>query len=183
MKSHSHFQSSLWASRRGPPLPAPINPPPGFRLQVGNDGHVGGWFYFTKVKGRYEGRLVKMFSQPGDPVIDVCAKCTGKQKNAPMLGLVIVKDMKRDGLKYEDGSILDPRDGTVYHAQMELTQTDRSYRCAVISAFRCSGRRRYGPGCRTMRWRRPTFQGVRFDNRLRVCAFALRLRSPDRPQG
>ena len=62
-----------------------------------------------------------MFGKPGDPEIDVCAKCTGKQKNAPMLGLVIVKGMKRDGLKYEDGSILDPRDGTVYHAQMELS--------------------------------------------------------------
>ena len=73
------------------------------------------------MNGRYEGRLVKMFTEPGDPTIDVCAKCTGKQKNAPMLGLVIVKDMKRDGLKYEDGSILDPRDGTVYHALMELS--------------------------------------------------------------
>jgi len=93
----------------------------GFWQQVDNDGHVGGWFYFTKVNGSYEGRLVKMFKQPGDPAIDVCAKCTGKQKNAPMLGLVIVKDMKRDGLKYEDGSILDPRDGTVYHALMELS--------------------------------------------------------------
>lgn len=93
----------------------------GFWEQVDNDGHVGGWFYFTQVKGRYEGRLVKMFGKPGDPVFTVCASCTGNQKNAPMLGLVIVKGMKRDGLKYEDGAILDPRDGTVYHAQMELS--------------------------------------------------------------
>jgi uncharacterized protein (DUF2147 family) len=93
----------------------------GFWQQVDNDGHVGGWFYFNKVNGLYQGRLVKMFSKPGEPVFDVCAKCTGKQKNAPMLGLVIIKDMKRDGLKYQEGSILDPRDGTVYHAQMELS--------------------------------------------------------------
>ena len=93
----------------------------GFWQQVDNDGHVGGWFYFAKVNGLYEGRLVKMFNKPGYPVFDVCAKCTGKQRNAPMLGLVIIKDMKRDRLKYEDGSILDPRGGTVYHAQMELS--------------------------------------------------------------
>jgi uncharacterized protein (DUF2147 family) len=105
----------------GPALAGADTTAAGFWQQVDNDGHVGGWFYFTKVNGRYEGRLVKMFKQPGDPTIDVCAKCTGKQKNAPMLGLVIVKDMKRNGLKYEDGSILDPRDGTVYHAQMELS--------------------------------------------------------------
>jgi uncharacterized protein (DUF2147 family) len=93
----------------------------GFWEQTDNDGHVGAWFYFDQVKGRYQGRLVKMFVKPGEPTFEVCAKCSGKQKNAPMLGLVIVKGMKRDGLKYEEGSILDPRDGTVYHAQMELS--------------------------------------------------------------
>ena len=40
-----------------------------------------------------------------------------------MLGLTIVKGMKRNGNKYDDGSILDPRDGTVYHAQMERART------------------------------------------------------------
>ena len=37
------------------------------------------------------------------------------------MGLTIVKGMKRNGNKYAGGTILDPRDGTVYHAQMELS--------------------------------------------------------------
>lgn len=109
------------AAGPGPALAASDRTATGFWEQVDNDGHVGGWFYFNEVNGRYDGRLVKMFKDPGDPDMDVCGKCQGSQKNAPMLGLVIVKGMKRDGLKYQDGSILDPRDGTVYHAQMELS--------------------------------------------------------------
>jgi uncharacterized protein (DUF2147 family) len=55
------------------------------------------------------------------PLVTVCAKCEGNQKDAPMLGLTIVKGMRRDGRKYDEGTILDPRDGKVYHAQMELS--------------------------------------------------------------
>ena len=95
----------------------------GFWAQVGDDGKVGGWFFFEKHDGLYEGRLVKMFKQQGDThhYSDVCDKCEGAEKNAPMLGLTIIKGMHRDGNKYDDGSILDPRDGTVYHAQMEVS--------------------------------------------------------------
>jgi hypothetical protein len=94
----------------------------GFWQQVDDDGFVGGWFFFVERNGLYEGRLVKMFKKPGAPEYsDLCDKCEGDQKDAPMLGLTMVKGMKRTGSKYDEGSILDPRDGTVYHAQMELS--------------------------------------------------------------
>jgi uncharacterized protein (DUF2147 family) len=94
----------------------------GFWQQADEDGFVGGWFYFSEKNGLYEGRLVKMFKKPGSTEFsDKCEKCEGDQKDALMLGLTIVKGMKRDGHKYEEGSILDPRDGTLYHAQMKLS--------------------------------------------------------------
>lgn len=111
------------------PTPSAVQPdqPPsavGFWAQISDDGKVGGWFFFEKHDGLYDGRLVKMFKQPGDQhhYSDVCEKCEGDEKDAPMLGLTIVKGMKREGNKYQDGTILDPRDGTVYHAQMEVSQ-------------------------------------------------------------
>ncbi len=121
MRAAVKFAAIALALGPGPAVASGDKTAAGFWQQADNDGHVGAWFYFVEVNGRYQGRLVRMFKKPGDPTFEICAKCAGKQKNAPMLGLVIVKDMKRDGLKYEDGSILDPRDGTVYHAQMELS--------------------------------------------------------------
>jgi len=99
----------------------------GFWKQFNDDGSVGGWFYFVQKDGLFEGRLVKMFKKPGGPVYsNACEKCEGAQKDAPMLGLTIVKGMKRDGHSYQEGSILDPRDGTIYHAQMELSADGKS---------------------------------------------------------
>ncbi len=94
----------------------------GLWQEADDQGHIGGWFLFVEKDGLYEGRLVKMFKQPGEQrLVETCRKCPGDQKDAPMLGLTIVKGMKRDGNAYEGGTILDPRDGTVYHAQMELS--------------------------------------------------------------
>lgn len=102
--------------------PAPEPTASGFWKQTDDDGHVGGWFLFEEKNGVFEGRLVKMFKRPGETkIVKTCQKCEGDQKDAPMLGLTIVKGMKRDGNKYEEGSILDPRDGSVYHAEMELS--------------------------------------------------------------
>jgi uncharacterized protein (DUF2147 family) len=114
------------AAHSGSPKPVAHTGPPttaaGFWAQVGDDGKTGGWFFFWERNGEFEGRLVKMFKQPGEQqIIDTCEKCEGDQKGAAMLGLTIVKGMKRDGYKYEDGTIMDPRDGSVYHAQMEMS--------------------------------------------------------------
>jgi uncharacterized protein (DUF2147 family) len=94
----------------------------GFWAQAGEDGFVNSWFYFTEKKGRYVGRVVKAFKKPDAPTFSaVCEKCEGDQKDAPMIGLAIIKGMKRDGLHYEDGTIMDPRNGSTYHAKMDLS--------------------------------------------------------------
>ena len=84
-------------------------------------GRTQGWFLIAERNGVYEGAIAKMFMEPGEDPNPLCTHCDGDQKNAPWLGLTFIKGMKRNGMKYEDGSILDPRYGTVYRAIMELS--------------------------------------------------------------
>jgi uncharacterized protein (DUF2147 family) len=90
--------------------------------QVDASGKPEGWFRIYECDGRYLGQIVKIFPKPGeDPNGLRCTECEGDQKDAPVLGLVFIKGMKRNGLRYQGGTILDPRDGSKYKALMELS--------------------------------------------------------------
>lgn len=49
-----------------------------------------------------------------------CNLCPDSRKDQPILGMEIIKDLEQDGDEFEDGTILDPKNGKIYDCKIWL---------------------------------------------------------------
>ena len=65
---------------------------------------------------------VEKFLDPKDDPKEVCEKCTDERKGKPVLGMVILRNLKQsadDKTVWEGGDVLDPEDGKTYRARLK----------------------------------------------------------------
>ena len=71
--------------------------------------------------GKYYGKIEKLFKNPDGK----CDKCKDENKDKPILGMVIITDLKEKGDKLEGGYILDPSSGDRYSVTITLEKDGR----------------------------------------------------------
>lgn len=72
------------------------------------------------VAGALQAKVVQIYDRPGDNPGHLCKKCDGDLKDKPVLGMMIMNGLKRDGGEWDGGTILDPDSGNVYSAKLHL---------------------------------------------------------------
>jgi len=75
----------------------------------------------TESNGALLGRIEKVFPAPNEDPNPKCDKCEGTNKNAPVVGLVILSGLTKEADEYVGGQILDPDNGKVYRSKLRLT--------------------------------------------------------------
>ena len=76
-----------------------------------------------KYGDKYYGKIVQLLTEENKD--GVCRTCKTSYKNKNIIGLVIIKDMEKDGDTYEDGEITDPKTAKTYSCSMELVSQNK----------------------------------------------------------
>ncbi|QYF94490.1 DUF2147 domain-containing protein [Massilia sp. PAMC28688] len=74
----------------------------------------------VEANGEVQGRIEKLFVAPGEDPHPRCSKCTGANRDKPVIGMVFMSGLRKDGRDYTGGEIIDPDDGKVYRSKLTV---------------------------------------------------------------
>tara|TARA_Y100000590_G_scaffold437139_1_gene558472 strand:- start:165 stop:593 length:429 start_codon:yes stop_codon:yes gene_type:complete len=88
--------------------------------------------------GKFYGKIVKLFREPGEEQDPICDECPGKKKNQKVIGMEIITDMEpvKGESVYEEGEILDPESGNVYDCKLWIEDGKLMVRGYVMFLYR-----------------------------------------------
>ena len=83
------------------------------------DGRPTAIVEIREENGEYTG-TVRGLLVPADPEDSVCGKCSGDRKGQRIVGMEILRHVRRDGDGWGGGEILDPENGKTYRVKLKL---------------------------------------------------------------
>lgn len=70
-----------------------------------------------------QGRIIELLNS--SKINPLCEKCTGKKANQPIIGMIIIWGVTRQGDHWGKGKILDPKNGKKYNVKLSLAEEGR----------------------------------------------------------
>ena len=86
--------------------------------------------------GKVYGKIVKLFRDPSEDQDPVCDKCDDDRKDKKIIGMEIIREMVKDDDEWEDGTIMDPKKGTVYDCKLWIEGGNLKVRGYVLFIYR-----------------------------------------------
>ncbi len=86
------------------------------------DGKKKSTVEIYKVGDKLYGKIIHIYDE--SKAKDNCTACTGEKNGKPLMGLVIIEGMEKDGDEWEDGNILDPKNGKTYDCKFWMEGND-----------------------------------------------------------
>ena len=80
---------------------------------------------FKKSDGQYYGKISQLLQTPEH---NTCVKCSDDRKNKPLVGLEIIRGLKKDGNDFSGGTITDPKTGKTYKCTIKKDGNDLNVR-------------------------------------------------------
>ena len=91
--------------------------------------------------GALEGRIEQLLNrQPDDDPQNLCRACKGERKDRPVIGMKILWGLVKDGDAWEDGEILDPKNGKTYSCKMRVSPDGSKLEVRVFIGLSLIGR-------------------------------------------
>ena len=73
-------------------------------------------------EGKVYGKIIDILNPKDRDAL--CDKCEGNEYNQPVLGLILLKNMNKEGKYYKNGTIFDPERGKKYKCRIALNSND-----------------------------------------------------------
>lgn len=135
----------------------PAAPQPRASATQGEASPVGTWHTIDDATGKPRGiveivetngvltGVIRGSLIPGEPE-RLCDRCPGDRRGKPIIGLEIVRDVRRDGDNWGGGEILDPDNGRTYRVKLTPSADGRTMQVRGFLGISLLGR--------TQVWRR-----------------------------
>lgn len=94
--------------------------------------------------GKLFGTIERLYREPDEEQNPVCENCKGELKGKPIIGMMILRDLKPDGKnEWAGGTILDPKNGKTYDCKIALEDGGKKLKVRGFLGISLLGRTQY----------------------------------------